>query len=160
MATPFTMTDDESDPFEQRFVTLGVGRWPLPIRERNSFRAHFHLNRWVKTFEQFNEELMQENSYDDVLRKHSYSPKNPEENHWENGIGHHVEISPEGGWEHKGKNKKQVGTTGESHTSLDRHLRGVGNRLRAATTQKARENAMKTLGLTRVKGSQGGTYWE
>lgn len=34
------------------------------------------------------------------------------------------------------------------------------NRAKAAANRKARDEAMRSIGLTKVKGALGGTYWE
>lgn len=43
---------------------------------------------------------------------------------------------------------------------IERVLRAVASRVRAAANRKAREDVYRSCGLTKVRGNLGGVYWE
>ena len=99
-----------------------------------------------------------------VLTSHGYHHQNTDPEHYStytHANGSHVQVSQNTGkWSHKGPNKKLTPTHGEGAKSLDNHLK---DRRRAATSsanRKAKHQAMTDLGLKRVKGNLGGTYYE
>lgn len=118
----------------------------------------------------FAEDELQEadTTYGDVLDKHGYQhhESNDESTTYKHPNGSHVTIhrvTPTSGssWEHKGKNKKLIGNTGQGPKSLDSHLKGVARAQRSSSARKDREDTMRSLGLNKVKGAVSGkTYWE
>lgn len=107
------------------------------------------------------------NAYDQVLTnpKHGYVYHGTDQDNvstYHHLNGSHVALNGHtGNWEHKGKNKKLVATTGESPKSLESHLNKVASRAKSSQNQKWRNDTMKSLGLNKVRGAVSGkTYWE
>lgn len=102
-------------------------------------------------------------SHEEILKAHGYKPTESFDSDWkryEHKDTSHVNVKANGDWEHKGKDKSRVATKGDSENSLKRHLAGISSRARSTANRKDRDDAMRSLGLTKVKGARGGTYWE
>ena len=135
------------------------------ISGKTSKSMHSYISEG-KSWQDMVESVMVE-SHEDVLKAHGYKPTehmDPEWKRYEHKDSSHVNVKVSGGnvgdWEHKGKNKKLTATTGDSHQSLDRHLKKVASNARSAANRKDKDDALRSLGLTKVKGARGGTYWE
>lgn len=135
---------------------------PKKIIKSKMEKGEKHKKKW----QEFTESVMLE-SHEEVLKSHGYKPTDSLDGEWkryEHKDTSHVNVKTSGGnagdWEHKGKNKSLVATKGDSHQSLDRHLKKVASRARSAANAKDKDSALRSLGLTKVKGARGGTYWE
>lgn len=149
----------QADINRKAAATVGMPP-PKQVIKSKKDKGEKHKKNWRDMMEDF----MNESEHEDVLKAHGYKHDggeySSEGKRYEHKDSSHVMVYPHGGWEHKGKNKSLVASKGDSAKSLDSHLKKVASRARSAANSKAKDDAMRSLGLTKVKGARGGTYWE
>jgi len=157
-----TMTIKDTPEDMKRRSKAAVGMPPAKkvIRSKKDKPAKYK--------ERFDESEMEHHAmynaqHHEVLKKHGYSHVSSDPEHYStyrHKDTSSVHLSPEGSWKHRGPNKSLTPNEGSSAKSLDQHLNKIASRKKSAGNAKARHNALTSLGLKRVRGAQGGTYYE
>ena len=127
------------------------------------YKERFDESELNETNAEVEQHAMYNAQHHGVLAAHGYEHQSTDPEHYStyrHKDTSSVHLSPNGDWKHRGKNKHLVPTEGTGAKSLERHLKTIANRKKSAGNAKAKHDALTSLGLKRVKGALGGTYYE